>query len=350
MKIVYVFFLSFFFSSTVYSNSLEENNEEASQAIVFMYHHFGEDRFPSTNIRLEQFQKQLDYLQEHRYKVWPLSKVLYYIKNKRTLPKKVVSLTIDDAYISTYKHAYPMLKAKNFPYTVFVNTRAIGSKSIMYMTWDHMREMKCYGAEFSNHSHTHSYLIPSKYETQEEWKNRIRLEIENAQEKLQSELGSSTNENPKMISYPFGEYTPDTANYIKELGYIGVTQTSGVLSNYTDLRRVPRFAMAEAFAHMEGFSLKLHTLAFPIKKAEPWNPVIQRNPPVLKLALHKPLKYLGCYTSNGKKIDMRWMSPTELEIQAPKALVGERDRYTCTTLDKQRKGYLWYSHLWILND
>ena len=339
MKHFFLFFLQIIFISNLWGNS----------AVIFMYHHFGKSKYPSTNIKLEQFEDQLDYLKNNHYNVWPLSKILRHIKNKRTIPPKTVALTIDDAYISIYTEAYPMLKKRNFPFSVFVNTNPIGHNSVNYMTWEHMREMKLYGAEFANHSSTHDYLKPKKYETKKTWQKRIKKEIEGAQKTLQQELGYATNENPKILSYPFGEYTQETADFIQSLGYIGVSQTSGVVSHTTDLRRVPRYAMNENFGNMDGFTLKLNTLDLGVKSAEPWDPLVQLNPPKLKVKLKNSMKYLGCYTANGKRIKVRWQSDTEFEAQATSPLKGVRDRYTCTGQDYKGQWY-WYSHLWILKN
>jgi poly-beta-1,6-N-acetyl-D-glucosamine N-deacetylase len=325
-------------ATSLYSNT---------NAVVFMYHHFGEDRFPSTNIRIEQFQEQLDYLQEHNYNVWPLSKVISHVQNKIQIPPKTVALTIDDAYVSIYTHAYPMLKKKRFPFTVFVNTRPIGHNSINYMTWDQMREMKSYGAEFANHSSTHDYLIPKKDEKPLEWETRIKEELSEAQLSLQEELGTRTNQNPKMFSYPFGEYTQATANYIKSLGYVGIAQTSGAISESSDLRRIPRFAMSEAFTNMEDFKLKLNTLDLPLESVTPWEPIISSNPPNLKIILQKPFINFSCYISSGEKISLKKISEVEFEIQSSEPLEGPRDRYTCTAVDENNQWY-WYSHLWII--
>ncbi|MBL6973198.1 MAG: polysaccharide deacetylase family protein [Sulfurimonas sp.] len=318
-----------------------------SDAVVFMYHHFGEDRFPSTNIKLKQFQEQLDYLEDNNYNVWPLSKIIRHIQNKMQIPSKTVALTIDDAYISIYTHAYPMLKKKRFPFTVFVNTRPIGHNSINYMTWDHMREMQRYGAEFANHSSTHDYLTPKKDESSLECKSRIKQELSEAQSRLQEELGMHTNQNPKIFSYPFGEYTQETAKYIESLGYVGVSQTSGAISESSDLRRLPRFAMSEAFANIEDFKLKLGTLDLPLRSVTPWEPVISSNPPRLKVVLQKSLKNFSCYISSGEKIAVKKISEVEFEVQSSEPLEGPRDRYTCTAVDEDKQWY-WYSHLWII--
>ena len=61
-----------------------------SHAVVLMYHRFGEDRYPSTNISTESFIKQLDFIEEQNFQVWPLAKIVEHLKSKQPLPDKVV--------------------------------------------------------------------------------------------------------------------------------------------------------------------------------------------------------------------------------------------------------------------
>jgi hypothetical protein len=48
----------------------------ADYATVLMYHRFGEDKYPSTNIRIEQFEAHLDTLDNGDYTSWPLGKIV----------------------------------------------------------------------------------------------------------------------------------------------------------------------------------------------------------------------------------------------------------------------------------
>lgn len=323
--------------------------KEPNNVVVFMYHRFGEMTYPSTNITLEQFEYQLDYLDKNHYNVWPLSKVASYIQNKKSIPPKTVALSIDDAYISIYTKAYPMLKSKNFPFTVFVNTNPIDNRSNSYMSWEQMREMQKNGAEFANHSISHNFLLPKKSETDEVWEKRVTKEISEAQLRLHEEFGPEANENPRLFSYPFGEYDLKTAELITKHGYIGVTQTSGPVGDQSDLTALTRFAMAEAFASHEGFITKLNTLQMPIESISTTEPVItkEQNPPTLRIKLKEELKNVQCYMSSGEEIKLKWISKTEIEITADKPIKPPRDKYTCTAPAKDAKWY-WYSHLWIV--
>ena len=342
-----IFALSIFLFSNVLLFAGEFKSSDS--AVIFTYHRFGETTYPSTNITLEQFKSQLEYLKEHQYRVWPLSKIVRYIEEKKELPNKLVAITIDDAWKSVYIKAYPLLKEKGFPFTVFINTSPIDHKSKSFVTWEQIREMSENGGEFANHTKTHEFLIPKRGESQTVWQARIKAEIVKAQQRLQEKLGKKTNEAPRLLSYPFGEYTQQSADFIKSMGYIGVTQTSGVLSSSTDLREIPRFPMSEAYASLEEFVLKLNTLAMEVELVEPWSPVVRdENPPILHLKLQNPMQQFACYNSNGEPIKVTWLSDTEVEIVAKSPIKPPRDKYTCTAQASQNQWY-WYSHLWILN-
>jgi len=319
----------------------------ADSAVVFMYHRFGESTYPSTNITNQQFQYQMNYLQKNNYKVWKLSKIIKYIKDKKQLPAKTVALTIDDAYISTYTNAYPILKSKNFPFTMFVNTDAIDNKSKFYISWEQMREMDKDIVEFANHSKSHDYLIQKHNELDIDYKNRVILEIQGAQLRLQEELGSDTNENPRLLSYPFGEYDSKLVNIIKELGYVGMTQTSGPIGHSSDLTVLTRFPMAEAYASTDGFKTKLNTSLMPIKSISPKEPKLKQNPPTLFIKLEKPLKNMACYISSGESIKLKWNSKVDLEVRSTSKIKAPRQKYTCTAPTSDGRWY-WYSHLWIV--
>ena len=350
MQIIFTILVYIFISkSLLYAEiNTQKISQETGSAVVLMYHRFGDDRYPSTNIRLEQFEKHLEYIQKNSFNVWPLSKIVRYIIEGKKLPLKTVALSIDDAYISIFTEAYPRLKAKNFPFTVFVSTNAVDTSSKNYMHWNEMREMSKNGAEFANHSLSHAYLLPRKSESKEQWNIRIKTEIQGAQNRLQKELGSQTNEDPRLFSYPFGEYNESLIKVLKELNYIGVTQTSGVLSSDTNLRTLPRFAMAEAYGNIEDFILKINTLPLPIESVLPTEPVVtSNNPPLLELKLKRAIRNLQCYTSSGDRVNMKWISKTDLQIQANYPLKAPRDRYTCTAPAREGRWY-WHSNLWII--
>ena len=184
-------------------------------AVLFIYHRFGEDEHPSTSIRLDQLDAQLDYLDGGGYHVLPLHDIVKAISEGGTLPDRTVAITIDDAYRSIYDQAFPRLRERGWPFTVFVCTEPVDSGLSGYLTWDQMREMAEHGATFANHSASHDALIDRRDgETENDWAARVHQDVARAQQRLEDELGSA----PMLFAYPYGEYDEPLAELIAEMG------------------------------------------------------------------------------------------------------------------------------------
>lgn len=54
----------------------------SSQAVVLIYHRVGESRYPSTNVTVSEFSKQMQWLHEHDYNVLSLSRIAHALKAK----------------------------------------------------------------------------------------------------------------------------------------------------------------------------------------------------------------------------------------------------------------------------
>lgn len=326
----------------------------SGDAVVFMYHRFADDKHPSTNIKLEQFKSHLDYLAKNDYTIWPLNKIIQHLRNSEDLPGKTIAITIDDAYLSVYEKAYPLLKRYNWPFTIFVSTDAIDQKSPDVMTWEQMREMSTNGAHFANHSSSHGYLIRYQQgESSTAWETRIKADIKKSQSRLQQELGKDTNTSPKLFAYPYGEYNIKLTHLLNEMDYIAFGQQSGAIGKHSSWQYLPRFPVAEDFAGLKTFAIKASSRNLPVQSASPKEPVINNNnPPVLTIALAKSdaqLSQLACYASDQGALKIEWLDKefTEFKIAAKKSLPKGRSRYNCTAPDASGKRYYWYSHLWI---
>ncbi len=110
--------------------------QAARSCVVLQYHHVGNKTPALTSVRPEQFNAHLDYLKTHHFTVMPLREVVTALQNKTELPEKCVSLTVDDAYASVYQNAYPAIKERHWPMTVFVNSEAVDKGIATYLTWD----------------------------------------------------------------------------------------------------------------------------------------------------------------------------------------------------------------------
>ena len=65
------------------------------------------------------------------------------------------------------------------------------------------------------------------------------------------------------------------------------------------------------------------------------------------MKLKRVVENLQCYISSGEKIEMKWISETEVQMQAKSPLKAPRDRYTCTAPAEGSRWY-WHSNLWII--
>ena len=77
---------------------------------VLIYHRFGENTYPTTNISLDRFREQLEYLKNNDYTVISLEMLLGYLTKNTSLPPRCVVLTMDDGYRSVYEKAWPLLQ------------------------------------------------------------------------------------------------------------------------------------------------------------------------------------------------------------------------------------------------
>ncbi len=342
-------------SEKVVDTSIANTSQQGeNQAVILMYHHFGVDKHPSTNVRLKQFEAHINHISNAGYQVWPLTKVAKYIQNNQPFPTRVAAITIDDAYLSVYTEAYPRLLKKAWPFTIFVATDGVDRGYQSYMTWQQMREMQNNGVTFANHSASHEYLIRQKQgETSQQWRNRVTNDIARAQKRLKTEMGIA----PKLFAYPYGEYNTALANIVRKMGYVAFGQHSGPASINGDTRALPRFPMAEKFAELSDFKQKIASLAFFIEKQTPFNPLIDQNnnPPKLeiKLTSKRDMKpdQLTCFVSGQGRVEVEWLNPekTQFSVMAKKPLPSGRSRYNCTAPSSHKGRFYWYSHMWILS-
>lgn len=323
---------------------------EERQAVVLMYHHFGVDKHPSTNVRLGQFEAHLDHLAEAGYQVWPLERVVEYLRDNKPFPARVVAITVDDAYRSVYTEAFPRMRERGWPFTVFVSTDGVDRRFQAYMSWEQMREMQQHNTTFASHSASHDYLVQRrKGESETQWVARIQADIQRAQRRLREELGVTTT----MFAYPYGEYDTALANIVADLGYVAFGQHSGPVGLGNDLRALPRFPMAENFAGLEDFRIKVASLAFPVQEVNPWEPVVTAAvAPRMELMLGETsaqLSQMSCYFSAQGLMQMEWLNREQghFVVQGNIDLPTGRSRYNCTAPSTEKDRFYWYSHLWI---
>ncbi len=319
-------------------------------AVILMYHKFGEDRYPSTSVTLEQFDAHLYYLKNNGFHVLPLEEIVAAYRNRTPLPDKSIAITVDDAYLSVYKEAYPRLQKLNWPFTVFVASDGVDKGFHSYMTWDQMREMQKGGVLFANHTATHDYLIRKKEgESNDAHVARVRNDIERCQKRLSEELGPP----PMLFAYPYGEYNTDIAQLVASMGFVAFGQHSGAMGPYSHPATLPRFPVNQHYGDVKSLRAKFRALALPVSSIAPFEPVTADRQPVLEVNLENNtdvrLNELACFISGQGRTDPTWIEPGKrFTVQAAKSLSKGRNRYTCTAPNQARDRYYWFSHQFIV--
>jgi peptidoglycan/xylan/chitin deacetylase (PgdA/CDA1 family) len=319
------------------------------EAVVLMYHRFGDDRYPSTNIRVEQLEAQLDELENRGFEVVPLAAVLAAIRGEGVLPDRAVAITVDDAYRSVYDVGFPLLRKRGMPFTVFVATDPVDAGQKDFMTWDQMREMAGYGVSFANHGATHDSLIERRPgESRADQLARVRADIAKGARRLAGELEPL----PGVFAYPYGEYDEATASVVAELGLVAFGQHSGAVGPMSDRRALPRFPMAEAFADLDEFAIKIASRPLPVAGVTPWDPVTTDRRPRIEVVLgdtDAALERLACFVGGQGKVAVEWLEPGRRFTVGPKAGLSERrNRVNCTAPAAEGSRFFWFSHPWFV--
>ncbi len=323
----------------------------ADSAIILQYHHFSTDTPPSTSVAPALFAKHLDFLAENGFVVWPLARIIDHFEQGKPLPDRCVAITVDDAYASVYSEAFPLLRRRGWPMTVFVSTEAVDRGYRNFMTWAQMREMAAAGVAFENHSHTHAHLVRRlPGETEAAWHARVIADIDSAQKRIRDELGQTSH----FFAYPYGEYDKDLEALVREHGFVGFGQQSGPAWAHGDLGALPRFPMAASYAAMPVLKDKVLSLPLPVLSAQPDDPILPLNEwrPLLTLRLasggYRP-QGLRCYVTGQGQAAVAWKDAAAgiVEVRATKPLPVGRSRYNCTAPAVSSGRYYWYSQPWI---
>ena len=335
------------FSQETVSNSNSINEVEIGNISCFVYHRFGDDRYPSTNITLKNFESHLQYLEDNKYTVLTLGEAVHLLLDNKSIPHKTVVLTIDDGYKSFFIRGMPLLRKFGFRATVFINTRQVGYPD--FMTWEDIRSVMEEGVEIGNHSHSHDYFVDySPVELIE----KFNIDLNISQEMFNEKTGRT----PDMYSYPYGEYSNSMKAELKRHGFkAAVAQNSGVISALSDIYALPRFPMTGVFSKPEKFAEKIKMKALLVKPAVPYDPVVlYDNPPNLKLKLVNPelieTVNLQCFVGGSRECEFIFNKKSNIiTIKSNKVLTARRTLYTITAPSaKQSNVWHWYSWLWII--
>lgn len=149
-----------------------------------------------------------------------------------------VVLTFDDGFADVYRNAWPLLRERRLPFTLFLATRYVGGQMRWHgatakyggagLSWDQVGELVASGL-CTLGNHTHSHALPSQLST---------AELDECSDEIERRVGSR----PDHFAYPWGVAVPHMEPELRRrfrtasTGYVGRNLPGGDLMR---LRRVP---------------------------------------------------------------------------------------------------------------
>ena len=280
--------------------------------VSLMYHRFNENQYPSTNIKIAIFKKQIEQINNKKINFMLPSNFDKNFNLKKE--RKQILLTIDDAFSSFYENAWPILKKEKIPFILFVSTQPVGKYG--YMTWEQIKEIEKEDFAFiGNHSHSHEYLVEYNF-------NEFKKDIDTSIRIFNNNIGY----NPIFFSYPFGEFSLEQKKYISNKFKYGFGQNSGVIDLNKDKYELPRFPINEKYGDLERFNFLIDLLPLQFKNISPEDKYIHKNnPPKLVIDFfenQKNLKNINCFSDEGNK----W-EKSDIKLAKNKLIVTFRDKF-----------------------
>jgi len=309
------------------AKTTDKASATTSSAVIFVYHRIGEDQYPASNLRIEQFEAHIRELKTGDYNVLPVHQIVKALKTGTDLPDKTVGITFEGAYKSTLENAVPRLTDAKLPFTLFIAPSRIDRKSPHYMTWKHLRKLK-------KSKYIDIAALPSSY-------NHLLFEdditIRRQTNETLSRLREELDLQPKLFAYPFGEHSTTLRAHIKQQGYeAAFGQHSGVAHTQSDFFILPRFSMTENYGDLTRFQMTAGALPLPVHEMTPHDPILntENNPPIIGFTLDDSISDdksdLSCFASEQGRIPMQKIESNRIELRPEMPFSEGRVRINCT--------------------
>jgi peptidoglycan/xylan/chitin deacetylase (PgdA/CDA1 family) len=201
---------------------------ERTRATVLAYHFFG-PRDTALMVTEEAFEAQMRWLAEHRVTTVTAAELASFLDGTLLLPERVAVVTIDDANVSVYERAFPILRKHRIRFTLALNTAAIEARLRDVLTWEMIREMAASGlCDLASHSHLHRRMDRLDDEA-----NRREAEVSRAI------IEERTGLRPDAFVFPLGAHSRRVREVLEEAGYRAAFGVGGAAVEHDS----PRFQL-----------------------------------------------------------------------------------------------------------
>ncbi|MCW2792542.1 MAG: putative polysaccharide deacetylase [Nocardioides sp.] len=226
---------------------------------------------------VDDFRRHLDEIERWGAVVLPLEEAVAGLR-AGTLPPRAVVLTFDDGYASVVETAWPLLRERGMPTTLFAVSGALTGD--LRFAWDRhepehdrlrlarpdeLRDAARDGLDIGSHTVSHPWLPRLA-------RAELRRELADSRTALEELLGRPVT----SLAYPTGGWNPEVRAVAGEVGYrLGVTVDRGL-----NTARTPDLSLRRAFVPTDPRDLRLvldggYTLLRPLdswrsRQGPPW--------------------------------------------------------------------------------
>lgn len=175
--------------------------------------------------------EDIEYLQKNGYTTISMKQLIDYVDNGTSLPEKPVMLTFDDGCYNNYEYVLPILEKYDAcaifcivgKYTDDYTDSNEANISYGYMRWIDVYNLSMSGrAEIANHSYDfHKHANGRRGSKKKAWEsiNDYKNIFKKDTQRTQTECYNNTGITPIVYAYPFGEYSKESFDVLKDLGF-----------------------------------------------------------------------------------------------------------------------------------
>lgn len=321
--------------------------DDNASAVILAYHRVGEDAYPDSSLRTDQFAAHIEAISKDGYNVMALPAVIAALKKGEALPRQTIVITFEGGFRSGYQNAIPLLLEKNIPFTVFFASDYADNESDQHIGWDELQSL-------ANRENVTLGILPAAYtHLTDSPREEILAQLNKARARYRKEIGTE----PQFFSYPFGEISLNFKNIIKEQGFAAAFgQQAGTASLSSDFLALPRFTMTEIYGDLERFQLVATALPLPAQDIEPADPQLDTETPVIGFSLPAPLAPeiagLSCFVSGQAQPGIEILGDNRVELRLAEPISEERTRVNCTlpgphSNTETQEGWRWFGMMLV---
>lgn len=314
--------------------------------VVLQYHQVRDDGPKSTSVSVERFEQHLELIESLNLTVMDLVTAVQRIQQGESLEQSV-ALTFDDGYNNLYENAFPKLKERQWPFTVFISTDPIDKGYGDMLNWDQIRELAKHKGRILNHTRDHAYLARPPFSLEPQFLDNMMANIKHAQRRINQELSTTS---PQILAYPYGEYNEDILRKLQQENWIAFGQHSGPIGLTSNWQALPRFPASGLYSNPKTLKTKLQSLAFQVLSESPVTSEPKKGVYRLDVATDfMNIHSLQCFFA-GSPIDFQKQVETDqlsIVVSLPKPMPKGRSRINCTAQHLEKNAYFWHSKPWL---